>query len=88
MACPYVSDVVALIKGTHLDWSPAMTKSALMTTAYNHYHDDGTPLVDQASNKDVSIWDFDAGHIDPEKATDPGLIYDINSEGYIEFLVP
>ncbi|KAJ8439461.1 hypothetical protein Cgig2_008492 [Carnegiea gigantea] len=86
MACPCVSSIVALIKGAHSNWSPAMIKSALMTTAYNHYHDDGRPLVDQSSNKDASIWDFGADHIDPEKATDPGLLYDINSEGYIEFL--
>ncbi|KAJ8443190.1 LOW QUALITY PROTEIN: hypothetical protein Cgig2_005741 [Carnegiea gigantea] len=48
MARPHVSGVVALIKGAHSDWPLAMIISALMTTTYNHCHDDKTPLLDQA----------------------------------------
>ena len=84
MSCPHVSGVAALIKGAHPEWSPAMIRSALMTTSYNHYSD-GKPLVDQVNCTIASIWDMGVGHVDPEK-NDPGLVFDLGVDDYIDFL--
>lgn len=85
MSCPHVSGVAALIKAKHPDWSPAAIKSALMTTAYVH---DNTlnPLKDASSASSSSPYDHGAGHINPRKALEPGLIYDIEPQDYFNFL--
>ncbi|KAF8700067.1 hypothetical protein HU200_034428 [Digitaria exilis] len=70
MACPHVSAVAALIKSVHPEWSPAMIKSAIVTTA---------------PRKIADPFDFGGGHINPERAVDPGLVYDINPQDYTKF---
>ncbi|XP_022738160.1 subtilisin-like protease SBT1.3 [Durio zibethinus] len=85
MSCPHVSGIAALLKARHPGWSPAAIKSALMTTAYVH---DNTrnPLQDASVAAPSSPYDHGAGHINPLKALDPGLIYDIEAQDYFEFL--
>ncbi|KZV21566.1 subtilisin-like protease-like [Dorcoceras hygrometricum] len=85
MSCPHVSGAAALLKGAHPDWSPAMIRSALMTTAYTQ-DNAGKPLLDEKSYNVSTAWDMGAGHVNPEKAFHPGLVYDINSDDYINFL--
>ncbi|XP_020675383.1 subtilisin-like protease SBT1.5 [Dendrobium catenatum] len=94
MAAPHVSGVAALLKKLHPDWSPAAIKSAIMTTAYS-LDRDGDPIKDDASKIDASFGERDrasifaigAGHINPEAANDPGLVYDfINADDYIPYL--
>ncbi|KAI7980541.1 Subtilisin-like protease SBT1.6 [Camellia lanceoleosa] len=46
MSCPHVSGIAALLKGAHPDWSPAMIRSFLMTTAYMQ-DQNGNPLLDE-----------------------------------------
>ncbi|KAL6530178.1 hypothetical protein OROHE_014531 [Orobanche hederae] len=85
MSCPHVSGIAALIKSRHPDWSPGAIKSALMTTAYVH---DNThfPLKDASTATSSTPYDHGSGHINPMKALDPGLIYDIGPHDYFEFL--
>ncbi|KAL8548751.1 hypothetical protein ACS0TY_007859 [Phlomoides rotata] len=85
MSCPHISGVAALLKGAHPDWSPAMIRSAMMTTAYSQSNN-GKPLLDEKSYNLSTVWDMGAGHVDPEKAVDPGLVYDITANDYINFL--
>ncbi|KAK8947521.1 Subtilisin-like protease SDD1 [Platanthera guangdongensis] len=84
MATPHISGVVALLKSAHPKWSPAAIKSAIMTTADvvdNH----GNPIMDEKMNP-ADLFAMGAGHVNPEKASDPGLIYDITGDDFIRYL--
>ncbi|KAJ1687363.1 hypothetical protein LUZ63_018753 [Rhynchospora breviuscula] len=85
MSCPHVSGIVALIKSAHPDWSPAAIKSALMTTAYTSDTSSETILAG-GTLKPVDPFDIGAGHINPLKAMDPGLVYDIEARDHVLFL--
>lgn len=89
MSCPHVSGIAALVKSVHRNWSPAAIKSALMTTAYTLTHKGKTPILDIGSNKSSEMANpfvFGSGHVDPERASDPGLVYDINTQDYLNYL--
>ncbi|CAL5187825.1 unnamed protein product [Lathyrus oleraceus] len=85
MSCPHVSGLAVLIKSVHPDWSPAAIRSALMTTAYKTYKNNQT-LVDDATKKPATPFDFGAGHVDPVSALNPGLVYDLRVDDYLSFL--
>ncbi|KAJ1381200.1 Peptidase S8/S53 domain [Sesbania bispinosa] len=85
MSCPHVSGLAALIKSAHPDWSPAMIRSALMTTSYTTYKND-QPLLDSANKKPATPFDYGAGHVDPVPALNPGLVYDLTVDDYLSFL--
>ncbi|KAJ4831291.1 hypothetical protein Tsubulata_020391 [Turnera subulata] len=87
MSCPHVTGLAALLKSAHKDWSPAAIKSALMTTAYV-LDSQKAPIPDVGSNNSAPAtpFAFGSGHVDPESASDPGLIYDITTEDYLNYL--
>ena len=85
MACPHVSGLAALLKAAHPDWSPAAIRSALMTTAYTVDNRGGT-MLDESTGNVSSVFDYGAGHVHPEKAMNPGLVYDISTYDYVDFL--
>jgi subtilisin family serine protease len=85
MSCPHVSGLAALLKGAHPDWSPASIRSALMTTAYSTYPS-GDGLLDVATGKTATPFDLGAGYVDPPRAIDPGLVYDLTADDYLDFL--
>jgi len=88
MSSPHIAGLAALIKQQHPTWTPAMIKSALMTTAGDTY-DDGVnlPLAWSATaNANGRLpWAQGAGHVRPNVATDPGLVYDAGAIDYARF---
>ncbi|PKA54275.1 Subtilisin-like protease [Apostasia shenzhenica] len=85
MSCPHVSGLAALLKAAHPDWSPAAIKSALMSTAYVEYAG-GDTILDVATGAAATPFDFGAGHVDPLRALDPGLVYEATADDYLDFL--
>ncbi|XP_020092725.1 subtilisin-like protease SBT3.7 [Ananas comosus] len=85
MATPHVSGVVALLKSLHPDWSPAAIKSALVTTASTTDKYGMPILAEGLPRKIADPFDYGGGHINPERAADPGLIYDIDAKDYYKF---
>ncbi|OWM71944.1 hypothetical protein CDL15_Pgr017827 [Punica granatum] len=84
MSCPHLSGVAALLKSAHPDWSPAAIKSAIMTTA-NVFNLAKKPIINE-NLLPADIFTIGAGHVNPAKASDPGLIYDVSPVEYIAYL--
>ena len=75
MSAPHVAGIAALLKQAHPSWSPSALKSALMTTARQD-------LNQQDGETPANPFDFGAGHIDPNKAVAPGLVYETTNDEY------
>jgi hypothetical protein len=78
MSTPHVAGVAALLRQAHPDWSPAAIKSALMTTARQD-----VTLSSELGN--AGPFDFGAGHIVPNDAVEPGLVYDVTDDEFDAF---
>ncbi len=82
MSSPHVAGIFALMEQAHPDWSPAMVKSAAMTTAYQD-------VLDNNRMSAADPFDMGSGHINPGgKANkgsmfEPGLVY---NAGFLEYL--
>ncbi|CAA0842580.1 Subtilisin-like protease SBT1.2 [Striga hermonthica] len=84
ISCSHLSGVAALVKSAHLDWSAAAVKSAIMTTA-DLVNANGIPILDEKLTP-ANILAMGAGQVNPNKAVDPGLVYDIAMDDYVPFL--
>ncbi|XP_028787848.1 subtilisin-like protease SBT1.2 [Neltuma alba] len=84
MACPHLSGIAALLKSSHPHWSPAAIKSAIMTTA-DTQHLGGKLILDEKLQP-ADLFATGSGHVNPSRANDPGLVYDIEPDDYIPYL--
>nr|XP_034891581.1 subtilisin-like protease SBT5.3 [Populus alba] len=84
MSCPHVSGIAGLLKTMHPDWSPAAIKSAIMTTARTG-SSARQPIAD-ASAAEATPFNYGSGHLRPNRAMDPGLVYDLTTKDYLNFL--
>lgn len=78
MSGPHVAGLGALLKAAHPDWSPMAIKSALMTTGYD--------VLDNSLSTAARILRQGAGHVQPNKALDPGLVFDSGFLDWYKFL--
>ncbi|KAK6117156.1 hypothetical protein DH2020_049115 [Rehmannia glutinosa] len=85
MSCPHLSGVAALLKSAHPDWSPAAIKSAIVITA-DQVNLGGKPIEDGTNSLPANIFATGSGHVNPSRANDPGLVYDIQPDEYIPYL--
>ena len=84
MSAPHVAGLAALFKQLHPGWSPMAIKSALMTT--------GTDILDAFTDTAASdpsaqkAFAQGAGHVQPNAAMDPGLVYDSGLFDWVAFM--
>ena len=78
MSSPHVAGLAALLMHKHPDWSPMAVKSALMTSA--------SDVLDGPNTNPLVIFRQGAGHVRPNNAADPGLVYDSGFNDWLAFL--
>jgi subtilisin family serine protease len=81
MAAPHVAGIAALLKQQHPTWTPAMIKSALMTSATDTFPD--AQAGDLRGNLPFGQG---AGHINPNGASDPGLVFNAMQADYQKYM--
>jgi subtilisin family serine protease len=74
MSSPHVAGVAALLTQAKPSWSPAAMRSAMATTAHQNIIGGYTPFG------------AGAGQVQPNKAVNPGLVYEAGFGDYLSFL--
>ncbi|XP_030929596.1 subtilisin-like protease SBT5.4 [Quercus lobata] len=84
MSCPHVAGIVGLLKTRYPHWSPSAIKSAIMTTAITQ--DNTRKSILDSSTVEATPFAYGSGHVNPNSAMDPGLVYDATTEDYLNVL--
>jgi subtilisin family serine protease len=78
MSAPHVAGLAALLKDLHPGWSPMAIKSALMTS--------GSDVLDGPNTNPLVIFRQGGGHVKPNNAANPGLVFDSGFNDWLAFL--
>ena len=78
MSAPHVAGLAALLKHKYPSWSPMAVKSALMTS--------GGDILDGPNTNPLVIFRQGAGHVRPNNAADPGLVFNHGFNDWLAFL--
>jgi len=78
MSTPHVAGSAALLMQARPEWGPSVVKSALMTSARQD-------LVKADGESAANPFDYGAGHIVPNDALHPGLVYDVSDDEFDAF---
>ena len=78
MSSPHVAGSAALLRQMYPGWSPAAVKSALMTA--------NTLVKVTGGATDANRWGYGSGHLHPNGAIVPSLVYDAGATDYGRFL--
>ncbi|KAF6164029.1 hypothetical protein GIB67_028733 [Kingdonia uniflora] len=84
MSCPHVSGIAAAIKSKYPTWGPAAVRSAIMTTVIQ-VNNFGSPITTDSSYT-ATPYDTGAGEVSPSDALQPGLVFETNTDDYLQFL--
>ncbi|XP_043688344.1 subtilisin-like protease SBT5.3 [Telopea speciosissima] len=84
MSCPHLAGVSGLLKTLYPNWSPYAIRSAIMTTARTR--DNVREPMLNSSNMKATPFSYGAGHVRPNRAMDPGLVYDLTTIDHVNFL--
>nr|XP_011461611.1 PREDICTED: subtilisin-like protease SBT5.4 [Fragaria vesca subsp. vesca] len=84
MSCPHVSGIVGLLKTLYPSWSPAAIRSAIITTARRR--DNNEESILDSTKEQATPLAYGAGHVNPNRAANPGLVYDLTTDDYLNFL--
>ena len=85
MSSPHLVGIAVLLKEAHQEWSPAAIRAPKMTTA-NVFDNTKNLIKNMATGHPETPLDYGAGHVNPNKAMNPGLMYDMEVQDYINFL--
>lgn len=78
MSSPHIAGLAALYLGERPNATPGEIKSAMMTTAYDTVNEDGSTSTDPFAQG--------AGHVDPTRYFEPGLVYDNGPADWAAYL--
>ncbi|KAK4275657.1 hypothetical protein QN277_018698 [Acacia crassicarpa] len=85
IASPHVAGIAGLLKTRHPNWSPAMIKSAIMTTA-STLDNTNRQIQDEQDGRVATPFHYGTGFVRPNLAIDPGLVYDLKNSDYLNLL--